>query len=190
MPRWSLLARFGCMADVSVRAAVSGDVAEIARIQVETWRFGYASVLPEPVLAGLTVETTAEAWADAVAIPPSPRHHVLVALEQGSLVGFTALAPASDLEPDDPAPDSTATIGPLLVEPRWTRRGHGSRLMAAAVEHARADGMTRAVMWVPEADTVSREFLIGAGWAPDGLARELDTGAGGLREVRMHVTLT
>jgi GNAT superfamily N-acetyltransferase len=177
------------MADVSVRAAGPADVPEIARVQVETWRVGYASVLPEPVLAGLTVEDTAEAWAEAVAMPPSPRHHVLVALEQRWLVGFTALAPATDLEPDDPAPDTTAAVGPLLVEPRWTRRGHGSRLMAAAVDHARADGMTRAVMWVPEADTVSREFLIGAGWSPDGLARELDTGAGELREVRMHVTL-
>jgi hypothetical protein len=61
--------------------------------------------------------------------------------------------------------------------------------MAAAVDVARADGMTRAICWIPEADRVSREFLIGAGWAPDGLVRALDTGAGELREIRLHVTL-
>lgn len=177
------------MADVSVRPARDADVAEIARIQLETWRHGYATILPAPVLDALTRDTARDAWAAAVAAPPSPLHHVLVAQEQEWTVGFVALAPADDLQPEDPEPSSTVAIGPLLVEPRWARRGHGSRLMAAAIEHARADGMTRAVCWIPEPDTVSREFLVGAGWAADGLARALDTGAGELREIRLHVSL-
>jgi ribosomal protein S18 acetylase RimI-like enzyme len=177
------------MADVSVRPAAADDVAEIARIQVETWRFAYAEVVPAAVLQALTIETAVAAWTDAVTAAPSARHHVLVALEQTVLVGFVALAPADDLQPDDPDPASTASIGPLIVEPRWGRRGHGSRLMAAAVDTARADEMTRAICWIPEADTVSREFLVGAGWTPDGLVRALDTGAGELREIRLVVTL-
>ncbi|MCW2555805.1 MAG: GCN5-related N-acetyltransferase, partial [Mycobacterium sp.] len=68
-------------------------------------------------------------------------------------------------------------------------RGHGSRLLAAAVDHGRADGMTRAIAWIPERDSATREFLISAGWAPDGLARALDTGAGELREIRLHTSL-
>ena len=177
------------MADLSVRPAVATDVAEIARIQVDTWRFAYADVVPAAVLQALAIETALAAWTDAVTAPPSEQHHVLVALEQELVVGFIALGPAEDLQPDDPDPASTASIGPLIVEPRWGRRGHGSRLMAAAVDTARADGMTRAVCWIPEADTVSREFLVGAGWAPDGLVRALDTGAGELREIRLHVML-
>jgi GNAT superfamily N-acetyltransferase len=177
------------MADVSVRPAVAADVAEIARIQVDTWRFAYADVVPAAVLQALAIETALAAWTDAVTAPPSEQHHVLVALEQEPVVGFIALGPAEDLQPDDPDPASTASIGPLIVEPRWGRRGHGSRLMAASVDIARADGMSRAICWIPEADVVSREFLIGAGWAPDGLVRALDTGAGELREIRLHVTL-
>jgi GNAT superfamily N-acetyltransferase len=105
-------------------------------------------------------------------------------------VGFVALGPADDLEPGDPEPDTTVAIALLLVEPRWGRRGHGSRLLAAAVDHARADGATRAIAWIPEGDTVTRDFLLSAGWAPDGLARALDTGAGELREIRLHTMLT
>ncbi|MBE7187494.1 GNAT family N-acetyltransferase, partial [Jatrophihabitans endophyticus] len=97
--------------------------------------------------------------------------------------------PADDLEADDPDPATTAAVGPLLVEPRWGRRGHGSRLLAATVDHARADGITRAIAWVPEQDTASRDFLVSAGWAPDGLVRALETGAGELREVRLHTSL-
>ena len=177
------------MADVSVRPARPQDAGEIGRIQVVTWRTAYASILPEPVLAGLSEDVAAEAWRAAVAEPPSPRHHVLIALEQEWSVGFVALAPADDLEADDPDPETTVSLGPILVEPRWGRRGHGSRLLAAAVDHARADGMTRAIAWIPEQDTPSREFLLSAGWAPDGLARALDTGAGEMREIRLHVLL-
>ena len=177
------------MADVSVRAARADDVAEIARIQVDTWRTAYDAVLPAPVLEGLSVQAAQAAWAAAVQSPPSPYHRVLVAQEQNWTVGFAALAPADDLEPGDPEPATTVLLGPVLVEPRWGRRGHGSRLLAAAVDHARGDGMTRAIVWVPESDTASRDFFVSAGWAPDGLARALDTGAGEVREIRLHTSL-
>jgi L-amino acid N-acyltransferase YncA len=177
------------VADVSVRPAQADDAAEIGRIQVETWRTAYAAILPGPVLDGLSVTDAAAVWVQAITSPPSPRHHVLVAQEQDRCVGFVALGPADDLEPDDPEPATTAAMAPILVEPRWGRRGHGSRLLAAAVDHAREDGMTRAVAWIPEADTPSKEFLVSAGWAPDGLARALDTGAGELREIRLHTVL-
>lgn len=177
------------MADVSVRPARPEDAGEIGRIQVLTWRTAYASIVPAAVLDALTDDEAAAAWGAAITSPPSPRHHVLVAQEQDWVVGFAALGPADDLEDTDPAPETTTALAPILVEPRWGRRGHGSRLLAAAVDHARGDGMTRAVAWVPEGDAASREFLLSAGWAPDGLARALDTGAGELREIRLHVLL-
>jgi GNAT superfamily N-acetyltransferase len=175
------------MADVSVRPARALDVDEIARIQVETWRFSFADVLPTEALASITVAAAVDAWSPAVATPPSVKHHVLVGLEGEWTVGFTAIGPADDLQPSDPDQDATVTVGPLIVEPRWRRRGHGSRLMAAAIDHARMDGMRRAVAWLPESDTGTREFLAGAGWAADGLVRALDTGGSELREIRMQV---
>ena len=200
------------MADVSVRAARAGDADEIGRIQVQTWRTGYGAILPDSVLESLTPELAAAAWRDAVLEPPTPRHHVLVAQEQTWTVGFAGFGPAAETftdepptgdadaaedtapaedsaPPEDAVPEGTIEISPLLVEPRWGRRGHGSRLLAAVVDHARADGMQRAIVWIPEADTVSREFYLSAGWAADGLVRALDTGAGELREIRLHVSL-
>jgi GNAT superfamily N-acetyltransferase len=185
------------MADVSVRAARSADAGEIGRIQVATWSSAYGPFLPPAALAGLTPELAAAAWQDAVDHPPSPAHHVLVALEQQRPVGFAAFAPAAaapgdlpDGEPDEDGDAATTVqLDPLLVEPRWGRRGHGSRLLAAAIDHARADGMTRGVVWLPEQDEVSRRFFASAGWAPDGLVRVLDTGSGELRQVRLHTDL-
>ena len=177
------------MADVSVRPARPDDAAELGRIQVLTWRTAYASILPGAVLESLAEDDAAAAWAEAIVAPPTPRHRVLLAQEQDWVVGFAAVGPADDLEAEDPEPEATVAVAPILVEPRWGRRGHGSRLLAAVVDLAREDGMTRAVAWIPEDDAASREFLISAGWAPDGLARALDTGAGEVREIRLHVRL-
>jgi GNAT superfamily N-acetyltransferase len=177
------------VADVSVRPARPEDAEEIGRIQVDTWRTAYADIVPAAVLDGLAAEDVAAAWRAAIAEPPTPRHHVLVAMEGRWRVGFAAFGPAEDSEPDDPEPATTIAVTPILVEPRWGRRGHGSRLLAAVADLARADGMTRMTAWIPEGDTPSREFLLSAGWAPDGLVRALDTGAGEMREIRMHTSL-
>jgi GNAT superfamily N-acetyltransferase len=177
------------VADVSVRPARPDDVADIARIQVDTWRTAYRNLLPAPVVESLSTAQAQPAWADAVSAPPTSRHRVLVAQEQASVVGFAAVAPADATEDGLPDTDGTAQIAPLLVEPRWGRRGHGSRLLAAVVDHARADGFLQLVTWVPSGDGASLAFFRSAGWDTDGYARVLDTGAGEVREIRLHVAL-
>lgn len=145
---------------------MAADVPEIARVQVETWRTGYAGLLPAGVLAEATVDRATVAWSGAVTAPPSPAHRVLVALEQQSVVGFAAFGPAPD------GPDG-GEIHTLLVEPRWGRRGHGSRLLAATVDGLRATGAARAVVWVLAGDVASDRFYRSAGWQPDGYVRTL-----------------
>jgi RimJ/RimL family protein N-acetyltransferase len=75
------------------------------------------------------------------------------------------------------------------VEPRWGRRGHGSRLLAAVADLAAATGAARLSTWVAEADEVTARFLESAGWARAGWARTLDTGGEPLREVAWHAVL-
>lgn len=177
------------MADVSVRPAAGEDAEEIARIQLEAWRIGYVDVLPAAVLEGLDAGAIARSWHGATVAPPSGRHHVLLALEGEHRVGFAAFGPDPDLQPDDPSPEATAAISILLVEPRWGRRGHGSRLLAAIADLARADNVSRLVAWAPAAHHPTLEFYRSAGWEPDGLQRTLDTGAGEVNELRLHTSL-
>ncbi|MDQ1690672.1 MAG: hypothetical protein QOD87_780 [Pseudonocardiales bacterium] len=178
------------MADVSVRPASPADADEIGRLQVETWRTGYAKVLPEAVLEALDPKAVADTWRMAITAPPSLSHHVLIAMEAEWQVGLTAFGPDADGQPEDPVPEQTAAISLLLVEPRWGRRGHGSRLLAAVVDLARESGVSRLVAWVPVADTASLEFYRSAGWEADGLQRSLDTGAGTVTELRLHAAIT
>jgi GNAT superfamily N-acetyltransferase len=175
------------MAEVSVRPAGAADAAEIARLQLSTWRTAYGAVLPPGVLDRLTHDQVTARWSAAVQHPPSARHRVLVALDGPSIAGFAALGPA-----DDDAADAAVTglISTLLVEPRWGRRGHGSRLLAASVDLMREDGDLTALTWLLEQDRISRSFFTATGWATDGSARTLDMNGRFVTEVRLHTDLS
>lgn len=177
-------------ADVSVRPARPEDAAAIARVQTVAWRTAYRAMLPAAVLDEWDEQAAAESWQAAVTRPPTPGHGVLVAVEGDVVVGFAAYGPAESA-PDAPSsPDGPATeLATLLVEPRWGRRGHGSRLLAAVRDLSAATVTGRLLMWLPEEDRVSARFLESAGWDRDGWARTLDTGGDPLREIRWHAVL-
>jgi GNAT superfamily N-acetyltransferase len=177
-------------ADVSVRPARPEDADAVARVQAVTWRTAYRDVLPPAVLDEWDDAAAAASWRAAVTAPPTPGHGVLVAVEGAEIVGFAAYGPAEVAPDEPPSPDGPATgVAALLVEPRWGRRGHGSRLLAAVSDLALATGAGRLLAWLPEADRVSARFLESAGWDRDGWARTLDTGGTPLREMRWHAVL-
>jgi GNAT superfamily N-acetyltransferase len=172
-------------ADVSVRIAWADDAAAIAELQLRTWREVYAGVVPAEALP-TDVDAAAEAWRASLSAPKDARNRVLVALERNRVVGFAITAPAAD--PDcDPVRD--AELMELTVDPGERGKGHGSRLLQAAVDTMRADRFTRSVLWAIASDDALRRFLTDAGWAPDTAHRELDLdglGATLVKQVRLH----
>ena len=82
-----------------------------------------------------------------------------------------------------------ASVTDLLIEPRWARRGHGSRLLAASVEHWRDDGFETALAWAFDADRATQAFLTSCGWAPDGATRALDMDDMLVPQLRFHTSL-
>ncbi len=84
-------------------------------------------------------------------LPPGPGFAVLVACAGADVVGFAAVAPGQVLA--------------LEVEPRHQRGGHGSRLLAAAVDRLRRDGADEVVTWVLDGDA-AREAFLGVGARP------------------------
>ncbi len=193
-----------------VRPARESDAAEIARIQLSTWRTAYRTLLPRTILNSLDEAEMAEAWRGAITAPPTDRHRVLIAIEQAGsteggsteggsiagggdhIAGFAAAGPADEdaLAPEEkPLPDGVVAITDMLVEPRWGRRGHGSRLLAAAVDIWRTDGFTTAVAWAYDQDAATQAFLGSAGWEPDGVTRALDVDDLLVPQLRLHAAL-
>lgn len=180
--------RPGPTADVSVRVAWADDATAIAAVQVRAWAQQYADLLPSGTVPD-SVEPVAEAWRASLARSSDARNRVLVALERNRVVGFAVATPASDPDCD---PIADGELAELVVDTDEQGKGHGSRLLQAAVETLQADRFTRAVCWTIASDDARRAFLVGAGWAPDSAHRELDldgTGSTTVKQVRLHTSL-
>jgi GNAT superfamily N-acetyltransferase len=187
-----------------VRVAQPDDSGEIARVQLTTWQVAYHRFVPRAVIDQLDYEWLTRQWHEAVTSPPSSQHRVLIAVEQAEKpgtkpgtayrVGFAASGPAdaAALAPDEnhnALSDDVVAVTELMVEPRWGRRGHGSRLLSASVDHWRADGFRSAVAWAFRDDAATVNFLTGAGWAPDGASRALDVDDLLVPQIRMRTRL-
>lgn len=169
--------------DAGVRDARAADADEIAGVQLAAWRRRYSDVLPQDALADDVRADVAAQWAESITSPPSPGHRVLVATSGRLVVGYAVLSPGEE--------PGAGEIADLEVHPDATRLGHGSRLLAAAVEHLRQDGRASVVAWCGASDEARRTFLESTGMRPDGVRRRLDMGEGtdGVDEVRLSARL-
>lgn len=181
-----------------VRAAVETDLPAMGEVHAATMlaslATGHEGPLPEDVRAMVSAPVVAAGWEPAITAPPSRAHHVLVAARDGAVVGLAGVAPtelttavdvsgtvddigateAERLRASEPAAEITA----LGVAPAHQRRGHGSRLLAAAADLARRDGATVLTMWVVRGDESLARLLTGAGLEPTGSHRALPVGGG------------
>jgi len=162
-----------------VREARASDAAELARIQVASWRATLGGLVPAEVLAELSGEASigqfTERWRDSIASPPTSRHKVLVAYLPGAgdLAGFASIGPATD---EDRWPGTDGELYEFHLLPSRTGEGHGGRLLHAVADTLAEDGFQTACTWVLAEDFARADFLKAAGWAPDGSQGNLDMG--------------
>ncbi len=180
----------GPMADASVRRARVSDAPAIGLVQLQAMRTDYAGVLPADAigaLAGLEEAELANVWRRALRRPPTPRHRLLVACAGDQVVGLAAFGPSEDRDADE----ATADLATLAVHPRARRQGHGSRLLNAVVDEARAAGFTWLTTWVPLEAPQMRAFVQAAGMGPDRARRQRTVSPDGttLMEVRLGAAL-
>lgn len=152
-------------ADVSVRPSLPDDATRLGEIQVEAWQA--SGVLPQAALAQADAQSFAQAWHAAITNPPSAKHRMLTACEGPTIVGFAALAPATE---------DTGEIVVLEVDPDHMNKGHASRLLAACTDILQTTGAAGVQAWAISTDRDRIDFYTSAGLAPIGVRRKLDIG--------------
>lgn len=175
------------MPDGIVRPGRSSEASSVAHIQQEAWRASYATLVPAEVLDTLESAEAVAAWESALGARDE-HAAVLVAVEDDQVAGFTAFGPGAD---PDTGPQDVELVT-IAVAPERQGHGHGSRLLHAAMQTAADSGADRAYTWLPADDEAGRNFLIAAGWLPDGAARTLDLRGDGavlLEQVRLHTSV-
>ncbi len=109
---------------IRLRAARPADAPAISRLHAESWRGAYRGMLSDAYLDGDVHGERAAFWQRALSQPPA-NQHVIVAEDDGALLGFVSL-----YGDDDPAWGTR--IEAVHVAPGNKRRGVGARLMVAA----------------------------------------------------------
>ena len=182
--------------DTSVRPAVPGDERAIAALQWGAWR---ALLTGEELAAqGLSEERLRAGWEAALSSPRPASAALVVALHGNSVVGFALAGPDDEAGADrgqsgvvrgqavsaggppgaapvqtGGAPAAVPTqIYELVVEPRFCRSGHGSRMLAAVADLV--GGAMR--VWIDARDEARQRFFSSAGFAPAGAGRTIGDG--------------
>ncbi len=125
---------------VSIRPAIPGDAAAMARVNGDAWRAAYRGIFPDAVLDARGREPDDEEkrrrWI------ARPEAVILVAEEGGTVVGFVVSGP-----PRDPVPGFESEILAVYVHPDRQGRGIGRRLMLRAAEALAARGARSFFLW-------------------------------------------
>jgi ribosomal protein S18 acetylase RimI-like enzyme len=164
---------------IVVRRAVEADAAAIAGIHVRGWRAAYRGLVPDTLLAGLSVERREHAWRGLIAAARGASV-TLVGEVEGGIAGFcSVVAPTRD----EDAPPWTAEIAAIYVEPMRWRRGVGAALLEQALADLASDDWRRTTLWVLALNDPAVAFYRRFGFAPDGASK--DDAALGASEVRL-----
>ncbi|HLJ21319.1 MAG TPA: N-acetyltransferase [Stellaceae bacterium] len=124
-----------------VRPATRDDAADIARIDVDTWRASYAGILPDKVLLNLTAVRLAGDWQAQLAHRPDD---VRVAEWTGAgVIGFGSCGIIRN-----PVEGLAGEVHTLYVSPDFQGRGVGRALLMALFRRLVATGQLSAAIWV------------------------------------------
>ncbi|MCR6484841.1 GNAT family N-acetyltransferase [Amycolatopsis sp. OK19-0408] len=150
-----------------IRPAAVTDAGAIGEVHVRSWQAAYAGLIPADFLARLSAEARAASWARRI----GDGGPVLVAEENGIVVGFAAYGPAQ--------------LFALYVLPEHWGRGVGRALHDRVVEDLSGDS---AILWVLATNERAKAFYVRQGWVADGASQTetIDEGRVTLEELRFR----
>jgi len=108
---------------MEIRPATPDDARVIANVHVEAWRTTYRGLLPDDVLAQLSVERRAEGWRQAAALTGQTGRSLFVAQEGTRILGFAAGGPERTRDPL-----YTGELYAIYILESYQRRGIGRLL--------------------------------------------------------------
>jgi ribosomal protein S18 acetylase RimI-like enzyme len=155
------------------------DARAIAQVNVRAWRKAYQGLMPNALLAGLSVDKREASWRQWIGTPDS---FTLVARDDaGQVCGYVAFARSRD---PDHLP-GTAEIVAIYVDPDHWYGGTGTRLLDRAAAEIAALGFVRTTLWVLEKNTSAIRFYAKHGFQPDARPpMTIDMGGCPLQELR------
>lgn len=144
---------------INYRHAVPDDAEAIAKLHIASWRETYTGLLPDDLVASKTVPQRAAAWRHILlAADPcgEPHHHVLLAAEEGALLGFGSYGRQRDQE--IAGLGFTGEFSALYILKRGQQRGIGRTLMTSMAAELMRDSLRGASLLVLRENRAACQF--------------------------------
>lgn len=138
---------------VSLRAATSRDVAAIANLHANSWRYAYRDALDDAYLAAHVDMDRLNLWTDRLSTSCDGQH-VVVAENSDHIVGFACVYLGDDTR-------WGALLDNIHVVRSAHRGGVGSALLANVVEYClRLSSREGLYLWVLQSNTTAQSFYL------------------------------
>ena len=135
-----------------IRPALLADAAAIAQVHVQAWRETYRGLVPDAVLAGLSVDRRVHAWSEMLAAGPCAPI-ILVVEDAGRIVGFGSAGSSRDalLQCD-------GQVTSIYLLDGYKRRGIGRALFLGLLTSLSQRACRSAGLWVLDTNAAARRF--------------------------------
>jgi ribosomal protein S18 acetylase RimI-like enzyme len=145
------------LSDVVIRTASVDDAPMLASMHVASWRETYVGILPDAMLAALSVESRATMWDQVMRQPASPGSTVVHLAElDRKLVGFGSCG--TQRTENLKAKGFGGEISAIYVLRTFQRKGIGARLLRTMASDLVDRALTAASLWVLKDNPVARRF--------------------------------
>lgn len=143
--------------DQQIRRATVADAARIAQMHVESWRETYSGIVPEEILAALSVPRRTLAWESILRDPASNEDSAVYLKEVGCTVaGFGACSEQRDS--DLKVRGFDGEIGAIYVLRCFQKQGIGRSLMKELAIDLSERGSRGIALWVLSENARARRF--------------------------------
>ena len=165
-----------------IRSALPEDARAIAEVHVQSWQQAYRDLLPQDFLATLSVERREAMWSASIA---KSEPSLLVAEQDGKVVGFSAFGPCRD----DGAQPTDRELWALYLAPGQWSTGRGRALWLQSRKAMIAQGAVRISLWVLAGNQRAIRFYTAAGFQPEpDSARSVELAGARFQEIRYLLT--
>lgn len=161
-----------------IREVIPEDAADIAKIQVETWRSAYSGIVPAAYLAAMCCEKQTGIWRELIA---DSLNRIVVSTCGNRLEGWASGGACRDEDLRD-----AAEIYAIYVSPGQWGQGIGGMLMRAL--ELRLPPATQTTLWVLRGNARAMCFYRSVGYQADGTEKDCTIGGERLTEIRLCKT--
>jgi ribosomal protein S18 acetylase RimI-like enzyme len=138
-----------------IRIATPDDAAALGQMHVASWHETYTGLLPDKMLASLSVEARSTAWAKIMQEPASSTV-VHLAEHEDTIIGFGACGAQRTQSLKVKGYDGE--IGAIYVLREFQKRKIGTRLLRAVSSNLQRRGFNAVALWVLRDNVRARRF--------------------------------